>query len=176
MPLDVFARDGQLLEVRLPDLEVTLWFVPNQTDAKHLVLEGISRGRVWTALELMELLSRTDLRPEHVRAVALAKLKFEGDVLEVLQLVDDPRKGLSALVPADGHFTAEVFRRAHAFKQQIAEWTASGRWAVPVLVLPESPEPRPGQCVSCGCRIADGRRCVVCVEAVHVALALATKA
>ncbi len=176
MPLDVFARDGQLLEVRVPGVEVTLWFVPREADAEHLVREGVSRGRVWTALELMELLSRGNLQPEHLTAVALAKVEFGGDVLEALPLVDAPLGRLSALAYADGHFTAQVFRRAKVFKQQITAWTASGRFGVPVLTVPESPEPRSGQCVSCGCLIADGRRCAVCVEAVHVALALATKA
>jgi len=30
MPLDRFARDGQLVEVRVPWLDVTLWFVPKE--------------------------------------------------------------------------------------------------------------------------------------------------
>jgi len=46
MPLDRFARDGQLLEVRVPWLEVTLWFAPEKRDAQALIRDGVSRGRV----------------------------------------------------------------------------------------------------------------------------------
>jgi hypothetical protein len=51
MPLDVFARDGQWLEVRVPWVEVTLWFVPEERDAETLGGEVVHRGRVWTARE-----------------------------------------------------------------------------------------------------------------------------
>jgi hypothetical protein len=90
-------------------------------------------------------------------------------------LVDAHREELRTLVDAYGNCTADVFRRAQAFKQQIAEWTASGRWAMPVLVLPESPEMNAGRCISCGCSIEGGWRCATCLEAVHVALAIATR-
>ncbi len=84
-------------------------------------------------------------------------------------LVDAHREELRALLDAYGHRTADVFRRAQAFKQQIAEWTASGRWAVPVLVLPESLEPNAGRCISCGCSIEDGWRCATCLAAIYAA-------
>jgi hypothetical protein len=88
-------------------------------------------------------------------------------------LVAEHRPELRSLVLAYGHCHADVFRRARSFKRQIAEWTASNRPGVPLLVLPGSPAPQAGWCVSCGCGTADGWRCVVCLEAVHVALALA---
>jgi hypothetical protein len=85
-------------------------------------------------------------------------------------LVDAHREGLRALLDAYGHRNADVFRRARAFKQQITEWTASGRWAVPVLVLPESRKPKnAGQCISCGCSVEDGWRCATCLSAIDVA-------
>jgi hypothetical protein len=83
MPLDLFAREGQLLEVRVPYLAQTLWFVPGKSDVEGLTQEGISRGRIWTALELADLLSCAGLRPDHVKAVALAKIELGGDVVEV---------------------------------------------------------------------------------------------
>jgi hypothetical protein len=49
MPLDRFAREGQCLEVRVPWLDVTLWFVPEERDAAAIARIGGSRGRVWTA-------------------------------------------------------------------------------------------------------------------------------
>jgi len=83
MPLGVFAREGQLLEVRVPYLAQTLWFVPGESDAEGLTQEGISRGRIWTARELADLLSCAGLSPNHVKAVALAKIELGGDVVEV---------------------------------------------------------------------------------------------
>jgi hypothetical protein len=84
MPLDLFAREGQLLEVRVPYLDqTTLWFVPSESDAEGLIQEGISRGRIWTARELADLLSCAGLRPHDVKAVALAKIELGGDVVEV---------------------------------------------------------------------------------------------
>jgi hypothetical protein len=83
MPLDLFTREGQLLEVRVPYLAQTLWFVPGESDAEGLTQEGISRGRIWTARELADLLSCAGLRPDHAKAVALAKIELGGDVVEV---------------------------------------------------------------------------------------------
>lgn len=61
--------------------------------------------------------------------------------------------------------------RVTAFRAQLVAWAASGRWAVPLLVLPGAPAPREGYCSSCGDPIAPGRwRCALCVEAVELAL------
>lgn len=87
-------------------------------------------------------------------------------------LVEANREGLRALVDAHGHCPADVFRRALAFKRQADAWAASGRGAVPVLVLPEAPAPKLGHCVSCGCTIAGGWRCDLCLAAVHIALGI----
>jgi hypothetical protein len=46
MPSDKFAREGRLFEVRVPWLDVTLWFVPEERDAEALGREGVNRGRV----------------------------------------------------------------------------------------------------------------------------------
>jgi hypothetical protein len=87
-------------------------------------------------------------------------------------LVDAHREGLRALLDAYGHCDADVFRRAQAFKRQIDEWTAAGRWAVPVLVLPESREPNAGRCISCGCCVEDSWRCATCLSAIDVAFGM----
>ena len=57
MPLDRFVEEGQLVEVRVPWLEVTLWFVSEERDAEMLGREGVARGRVWTARELMAVMA-----------------------------------------------------------------------------------------------------------------------
>lgn len=80
MPLDRFARDGQLLEVRVPWLDVTLWFVPEEREAEALVRDGVSRGRVWTAPELMDVMAISKRTSEALQTIALAKLALDGDI------------------------------------------------------------------------------------------------
>jgi len=82
MPLDQFAREGQLLEVRVPWLDVTVWFVPEERDAAMLGHEGIGRGRVWTARELATLMALPDRTRSVVRALTHAKCAVDGDIVE----------------------------------------------------------------------------------------------
>jgi len=83
MPLDVFAREGASLAVRVPWLEVTLWMVPTDQDAAALVGEGVNRGRIWTSTELMNLMSIADRTLDMVKRLALAKFELGGEVVEV---------------------------------------------------------------------------------------------
>jgi len=83
MPLDQFARQGQCLEIRVAWHTETLWFVPGERDAAALQRDGVSRGRVWTARELAELLALSDQTLATVRTVALAKCAMDGDIVEV---------------------------------------------------------------------------------------------
>jgi hypothetical protein len=81
MPLDQFSRAGHPLEIRVPWWPQTLWFVPDEPHASLLEAEGVSRGRIWTAGELMDLL--TIRNQPAARLAAIAKLEFGGDVVEV---------------------------------------------------------------------------------------------
>ena len=81
MPLDAFGHAGSPLEIRVSWWPQTLWFVPDERLAGLLEAEGISRGRIWTAGELMDLLAVRD-QPA-VRMIAVAKLEFAGEVVEV---------------------------------------------------------------------------------------------
>jgi hypothetical protein len=83
MPLDMFALAGASLEVRVPWLDVTLWMVPTDRDGDRLMAEGVSRGRIWTAGELMQLMAIGDQTPEIVRTIAHAKLAVGGEIIEV---------------------------------------------------------------------------------------------
>jgi len=83
MPLDRFQQDGALLEVRVPWLPTTLWIAPTSADAEGLVREGVSRGRVWTAGELLDLLALQGLIREQAQTVAHVKVAFDGEVVEV---------------------------------------------------------------------------------------------
>jgi hypothetical protein len=85
MPLDEFASHGKLLEVRVSWLNVTLWFVPEERDAESLVRDGVSRGRMWTAAELMDVMTINERTSEELQAIALVKLAFDGDIAEVVQ-------------------------------------------------------------------------------------------
>jgi len=69
--------------VRVPWLGVDLWFVPEERDAETLRCEGVSRGRIWTAGELMAVMALPDHAPEIVQRLALVKREFDGDIVEV---------------------------------------------------------------------------------------------
>ncbi len=69
--------------MRVPWDPRTLWFVPSEKQARLLAREGVSRGRVWTARELADLLGTPDVTAEHAKTVALAKLEFQGEVVGV---------------------------------------------------------------------------------------------
>ena len=61
-----------------------LWFVPTEADAVRLMQdEGLERGVVWTALELMILRLRHTTR-DRIRQVVAAKAAFGGTVEEAL--------------------------------------------------------------------------------------------
>jgi hypothetical protein len=81
--LHAFSGAGQMLEVRVPWLSATLWWVPDGAAAETLVAEGVSRGRVWTAGELADVLSVPGITGESARMVALAKLGIDGEVTAV---------------------------------------------------------------------------------------------
>jgi len=83
MPLDQFMREGQLLEVRVPWLDVTLWFVPQELDAEAARRAGAPHGRVWTASELIALMEAPDRTLAVVETITRAKLAVDGDLVEV---------------------------------------------------------------------------------------------
>jgi hypothetical protein len=74
---------------------------------------------------------------------------------------------------SSGPAPTALARRTVAFRQQLAEWTASGRIVAPVFSLPGVAVTL-GQCVGCGETLAEGRgwRCPVCVRAVELVLGL----
>jgi hypothetical protein len=88
MPLDRFAKEGQLLKVRVAWHAETLWFVREERDADTLVRDGVSRGRVWTAGELMDVMALSGRTLETLGTVTFAKLKFDEDITAVI-----PRSG-----------------------------------------------------------------------------------
>lgn len=83
MPLDQYVRTGAPLEIRVPWCRDSLWFVPAPADAERLGGEGVSRGRIWTAAELSQLMALPGLTPAVVETLARAKLAVGGDIVEV---------------------------------------------------------------------------------------------
>ena len=65
----------------MPFLDVTLFFVSSDRDALSLVEEGITRGRIWTVNELMDLYSIPDLQARDRMTVVSACALFDGQVV-----------------------------------------------------------------------------------------------
>lgn len=83
MPLDRFEREGRFIEIRVPWLPETLWFVPGEEQAEVLTGREISRGRVWTARELMFLWSLPSLDKKTVEKLGSIKAQLDGEILSV---------------------------------------------------------------------------------------------
>jgi hypothetical protein len=82
LPLPQLDR---LVEVRVPWLPVTLWFVPGESEAEGLLADSVSRGRIWTAGELLDLLAVPGITKAAARHVALAKLEVDGEVTRIVR-------------------------------------------------------------------------------------------
>ncbi len=84
LPLDRFPREGCPLEVSVPWLEGTLWFVPGEAEVEALLREGVAhRGQIWTPRELEDLLTIPGLTQDQVQTIAQVKLEFGGEVVSV---------------------------------------------------------------------------------------------
>lgn len=88
LPLDMFAHGGTSLEVRVRWLDVTLWIAPGDRDAAQLMAEGVGRGRIWTAAELLQLITIADRKPGTVKTITHAKLVMDGDIITVRRRPD----------------------------------------------------------------------------------------
>jgi hypothetical protein len=73
----------RLLEVRVPWLAVSLWFVPDPSAAEVLVGEGVSRGRIWTSSELIDLIGIPNITTASARRLAETKAAIDGEITAV---------------------------------------------------------------------------------------------
>jgi len=98
MPLDQFERDGCPIEIKVPGFPETLWFAPGDREREILVVRGISRGRIWTAHELMDLWKIPSLTREQAQTLARIKADFDAEVvsIEPLSSAADPKDGAGA--------------------------------------------------------------------------------
>lgn len=90
MPLSQFEVEGVPLQIAVPGLSETLWFVPDGQDAFRLVNRGMRRGRVWTAAELRVVAALPEASQQELLTLARLKARFDGDVVEVLEPEPDP--------------------------------------------------------------------------------------
>src|SRR5258708_1162046 len=74
MPLSQFAKEDRAVQVRVPGLEETLWFVPRLEHIGRVMARGVHRGRIWTAGELTDLMKIGGGSRE--TAVTLARIKM----------------------------------------------------------------------------------------------------
>jgi hypothetical protein len=79
LPLTELDR---VIEVRVPWWPLTLWFVPGEADVQALLGEGVTRGRIWTATELADLLT-LGVPPAAAQTVAVVRAEFDGAITEV---------------------------------------------------------------------------------------------
>ena len=85
MSLLEFERDGCPIEVRVPWLPETLWWVPRAEHVEDMVRHHVQRGRVYTARELTNLpnLPTGDESRADLRRIACLKAKLDGQILSV---------------------------------------------------------------------------------------------
>lgn len=83
MSLSQFEGQTAALEVYVPWLPLTLWFVPRVEQVTVLVREGIARGRIWTAGELVDLASIPGLTRQDIVSIARVKAAFGAEIVAV---------------------------------------------------------------------------------------------
>lgn len=82
MTLTQFAREGVSIEVGVDWREGSFWFVPTVADVECLARQGVSRGRIWTAAELMDLMSIPKVTADQLKTIAAVKLEFGGQLIQ----------------------------------------------------------------------------------------------
>jgi len=84
MSLSQYAAEGRALEVRVPWLEETLWFVPTLEQVGRLMSQGVQRGRIWTAGELADLMKIPGGRREDFATLARVKFEFGAELVSIV--------------------------------------------------------------------------------------------
>ncbi len=90
MTFPEFSKQHYSIELRVDWFDETIWIVPTTSAADELIREGICRGRIWTAAELIDLHSIDRLPKTEARGIALLKAEFGLDILSVSDGADDP--------------------------------------------------------------------------------------
>ena len=78
-----FIQQNQAIEVKVPWLKDTLWFVPSVRMIPGLMADGVSRGRIWTGRELLDLCSVAEMPREDIVNIAKLKAALGIEILSV---------------------------------------------------------------------------------------------
>ena len=81
LSLNEFAQQNYSIELAVPSLDETIWFVPRSEHIDDLVLRnGVHRGQIWTVAELKQLISATGLTDQDLISLGRLKLAFGGEI------------------------------------------------------------------------------------------------
>lgn len=83
MSLDVFRSRSLILRVWSKVLDEGIYFVSGEAQVQALLEQGISRGKIYSAQELLALLELPGLSGEGVKLIHEAKQLFSGTATEV---------------------------------------------------------------------------------------------
>ena len=96
MSLDQFSREGRVIEVRVPWLDMTLWFVPTLDYIDRLLTRGVHRGRIWTAGELTDLMKVGLGCREAARTLGRIKVDFGAELVSISVPAETDVSGMAA--------------------------------------------------------------------------------
>ena len=85
MTLGEFQKWDHAVEVAVPWLSETLWFVPGPDQVDMLLGEGVARGRIWTAGELSDLINLPGVTRQDIENIGRLKAGFGAEVLSVTE-------------------------------------------------------------------------------------------
>jgi len=101
---DVLAvSHGDVIEIRVPFLTDTLYFVRTDYDVVPLLKDGISRGRIWTVNELNDLFNIPDIGPSGRLTITLARALFDGEIVEVVRCAESDKSAISPSEEGSAH-------------------------------------------------------------------------
>ena len=83
LPLDAFGDQALILKVWAGILGQDIWFISGEAQVQILQERGVSRGEIFTARELTDLLKLFERDAEKARLVLEAKRLFEGAIRKV---------------------------------------------------------------------------------------------
>ncbi|MCP4006335.1 MAG: hypothetical protein GY725_19320 [bacterium] len=83
LPLDEFEHQERAIEVTVPWLNDTLWFVPRLEHIELLIRDGVGRGRIWTVLELRDLVSVPGMRREDLEQIGRLRAAFDAEIVSI---------------------------------------------------------------------------------------------
>lgn len=83
MTFEEYSRTNLAVKLAIPWLTEHLWLVPDVTYIAQLLEEGIARGCIWTASELIDLYRIERLQEEDRRALAVLRSHFNTRILSI---------------------------------------------------------------------------------------------